>query len=87
MEEKNKAEQADAEKTQEKKKADQRPATPQRANPQPVQEKTEKKELSLRDFVERQDDAGVRKYLNERPYMVSSLFQCIPMKFKIACHL
>ena len=52
--------------TEKQQNAEPRPATPSAATARPQ----EKKEYSLRDLVERQDGAGVNKFLDERPYMV-----------------
>ena len=43
-----------------------------------INKKPEKvKEYSLRELVERQDDSGVRKLLNDKPFMVSYILYTI----------
>ena len=52
-----------------------RPSTPQKSGAA-SSTSTETKEVTLRDLVEKQDSAGVRKFLDGRPYMVGFVQLC-----------
>ena len=74
-EEKQKEQDAAEQQQQQRQNTARRPATPQKASAATASS-TEKKEVTLRDLVEKQDSAGVRKFLDGRPYMVRVVKLC-----------
>lgn len=73
--EKQKEQDAAEQKQQQQQNTARRPATPQKASAATASN-TEKKEVTLRDLVEKKDSAGVRKFLDGRPYMVRVVKLC-----------